>query len=605
MSKRASNSRSSSTKKPRLDELDDDWGDDLDDDIIDDCLKRATQEHDVTLLTSYSVFKNPENMFTSTQQNTADPCTLEERIKQLQEKFAEKEGEISILRSNLQQVRASTQVDQERKQKEWRDKFCGLEKENKSIKSELEFKNLEVANLKQQIAELSKLINKEQSFTEKSKTTVASPKKNVKETSSENSKIHINTVEFYPLKSFTFSFLQKRPKVENSTSLNKKLKDYDLCSIYVELLALVNLSHNELDSEVGANYVNKVVEFSFQQLKNFHICMNQNEGSHLQDVSELDELYLQTSSLNMLNESAEKCGEIIKFLAEVVPFSTHLTRYLQSDPSPNSKINISGKFADIPASQYLLLLLELISTIGNNKTEKTFTIFLSAAVRLLCRLGCDDRCCLSIFYDTITQKLLSLNPDVEIIVDITLFLKIVTRNSNFVVSLCSKSSGEEKLTESVCRFHTFMVLLENNLQEIRDKKMLPLVVSNVVGFIYNIFRADNSLLYQETKTCQCLSQLYKLGIGIIYKSLKINRRNPAETKSICKKSMRILSLISFNFYELTQKYVKEFAQFKEILTILSETCDQEDIANLKNLEKLSLAEELPEVNVEKFLDVEL
>ncbi|XP_064214870.1 uncharacterized protein LOC103312810 isoform X3 [Tribolium castaneum] len=602
MSKRASNSRSSSTKKPRLDELDDDWGDDLDDDIIDDCLKRATQvcksEHDVTLLTSYSVFKNPENMFTSTQQNTADPCTLEERIKQLQEKFAEKEGEISILRSNLQQVRASTQVDQERKQKEWRDKFCGLEKENKSIKSELEFKNLEVANLKQQIAELSKLINKEQSFTEKSKTTVASPKKNVKETSSENSKIHINTVEFYPLKSFTFSFLQKRPKVENSTSLNKKLKDYDLCSIYVELLALVNLSHNELDSEVGANYVNK-------QLKNFHICMNQNEGSHLQDVSELDELYLQTSSLNMLNESAEKCGEIIKFLAEVVPFSTHLTRYLQSDPSPNSKINISGKFADIPASQYLLLLLELISTIGNNKTEKTFTIFLSAAVRLLCRLGCDDRCCLSIFYDTITQKLLSLNPDVEIIVDITLFLKIVTRNSNFVVSLCSKSSGEEKLTESVCRFHTFMVLLENNLQEIRDKKMLPLVVSNVVGFIYNIFRADNSLLYQETKTCQCLSQLYKLGIGIIYKSLKINRRNPAETKSICKKSMRILSLISFNFYELTQKYVKEFAQFKEILTILSETCDQEDIANLKNLEKLSLAEELPEVNVEKFLDVEL
>lgn len=58
----------------------------------------------------------------------------------MQEKCAEKEGEVAILRTNLQKLRTSHQEEQEKKEKEWKDKLLIIQKESKAYKSELEFK---------------------------------------------------------------------------------------------------------------------------------------------------------------------------------------------------------------------------------------------------------------------------------------------------------------------------------------------------------------------------------------------------------------------------------------------------------------------------------
>jgi hypothetical protein len=68
--------------------------------------------------------------------------------------------------------------------------------------------------------------------------------------------------------------------------------------------------------------------------------------------------------------------------------------------------------------------------------------------------------------------------------------------------------------------------------------------------------------------CECLFKLYKLAIGIIYKNLKPHKDLDSKDRLIFKNSIKILNLLTFNSYDLTQKYVTEFAQFKEIVHTL-------------------------------------
>ncbi|RZB39343.1 hypothetical protein BDFB_001012, partial [Asbolus verrucosus] len=297
MAKRNGKFDSDSSKKPKLDDFNDFWDDDLDGDLIDDCFERATQvceeeakssQYNVSLLPSYSrFFKEPSRgMFTSTQNSQANEAN--HKMKELQDKYAEKEGEVCILRSNLQNLRTSCQAEQEKKDNEWKNKLSSTQKENKTIRSELEFKNLEIANLKQQIAELSKFANAEQA-TQKAKTAtpesrnlpihfskIANPQEATREVAISNPEIQINSEKYYPLKRFDFSFifkarseekyvpktkynlykstisyLQHQPEadfVEKCSLVGEK--ELSLDYVYAELVYLISLSEDELDSEV-------------------------------------------------------------------------------------------------------------------------------------------------------------------------------------------------------------------------------------------------------------------------------------------------------------------------------------------------------------------
>lgn len=61
-------------------------------------------------------------------------------VKQLRCLNAEKDGEISILRSKMKETLSINQIQQQKTVSEYRDKLLLSEKEIKSIKSQLEFK---------------------------------------------------------------------------------------------------------------------------------------------------------------------------------------------------------------------------------------------------------------------------------------------------------------------------------------------------------------------------------------------------------------------------------------------------------------------------------
>ncbi|CAH1370746.1 putative leucine-rich repeat-containing protein DDB_G0290503 [Tenebrio molitor] len=666
MSKRSIISKNVPPKKPRLDELNDFWDDDFDEDLIDDCFERATQafneekngqNNDVTLLTSYSIFKEREGLVASTQvaqNSTNNPDNLQSKIKELQNKCAEKEGEVSILRTNLHNLRASSQIDQEKKQKEWKEKFSTIEKENKGVKSELEFKNLEIANLKQQIAELSKFVKVEQNATQKSAVVnktlgLSSPAEHANDLRNENFRINISSKKYFPLKYKDFSFLFKIPlesytninkhklckkpnsylfkqvvKEENLTTVNKSIteeKHVDLGSVYSEISHLINLSQDDLDSETSIFAINKVLCASMQLLNDFHSYMKQIENNiQLQDVQESDALYLQNSNWSSPTEIGLECSEILRFLAEVLPYSTFLKKYLLQDQSKTNTKCLLQKIETetTPKLYYLTLLLNIVSVIGKTRREQICSRFLSGVIQLLCRLLNNED-----FYSLdgdnvpfqIAKELLFLRPDFNVIVQITYFLKIITRNPSFIHFICSKpvdiilkkneSKGVISFSKDFCRFHMFVILLENVLLKTENEIVLSKISSNILNFVYNILKLNNSWLYQqEDKTCECLFKLYKLAIGIIYKNLKPHKDLDNKDRLIFKNSIKILNLLTFNSYDLTQKYVTEFAQFKEIVHTLIYIYDM-DLENLKNLEKLSVAEDFPDVPSEKFIGLNL
>lgn len=57
-------------------------------------------------------------------------------------KYQEKEGEVSILRTQLKEVRTHFNVEQQKVQNEWKKKILTLEKQVQSTKSEYDFKVL-------------------------------------------------------------------------------------------------------------------------------------------------------------------------------------------------------------------------------------------------------------------------------------------------------------------------------------------------------------------------------------------------------------------------------------------------------------------------------
>lgn len=133
---------------------------------------RCTQINNVSILPSYSAFKNlPHNgSVTSTQseffkQSTSKPGNSrfprnnstptesintnsykistkneQDQLQQLKETLRTKEGEVSILRSQIKQSRSHFDTERAKREKEWGEKMNLVEKELGSVKSDLDFK---------------------------------------------------------------------------------------------------------------------------------------------------------------------------------------------------------------------------------------------------------------------------------------------------------------------------------------------------------------------------------------------------------------------------------------------------------------------------------
>lgn len=105
-----------------------------------------SQAHDSSVSSTYNGFKIPGAFFASTQvHNVASTSNkslteLEAEVKNLKQKNEEKEGEILILRSRIRETNSTIKAEQQRTTSEWREKYHSVQKEVKSITSDLEFK---------------------------------------------------------------------------------------------------------------------------------------------------------------------------------------------------------------------------------------------------------------------------------------------------------------------------------------------------------------------------------------------------------------------------------------------------------------------------------
>lgn len=133
---------------------------------------RCTQINNVSILPSYTAFKNfprtgsvtstqsefsnqttskpgnsrfPRNNSTPTESINTNSYKIStknghDQLQQLKETLRTKEGEVSILRSQIKQSRSYFDVERSKREKEWSEKMNFVEKELSSVKSELDFK---------------------------------------------------------------------------------------------------------------------------------------------------------------------------------------------------------------------------------------------------------------------------------------------------------------------------------------------------------------------------------------------------------------------------------------------------------------------------------
>lgn len=113
----------------------------------------------MSILPSYNAFKQNKDLFASTQANIrfelpstsvipqqykyevkTEISELKIKLQNLQKQYEAKEGESSILRSRLEEIKGTLEADYAKKRTEWTLKFNSTNKEIDAIKSELEFK---------------------------------------------------------------------------------------------------------------------------------------------------------------------------------------------------------------------------------------------------------------------------------------------------------------------------------------------------------------------------------------------------------------------------------------------------------------------------------
>lgn len=113
----------------------------------------------MSILPSYNAFKQNKDILASTQANipfelpsssvkpkqynyevNSEVSELKIKLQNLQKQYEAKEGESSILRSRLEEIKGNLEAEHAKKQAEWMFKFNSTSKEIIAIKSELEFK---------------------------------------------------------------------------------------------------------------------------------------------------------------------------------------------------------------------------------------------------------------------------------------------------------------------------------------------------------------------------------------------------------------------------------------------------------------------------------
>ncbi|XP_030765128.1 uncharacterized protein LOC115889309 [Sitophilus oryzae] len=655
MTKRYGNYQGSNEKKIKLvDEL---WDNDIDDEALNECFEVASQAYNEdnagpSQLPTYNSFRRPNGLISSTQLNNS-VCVpskklsffeLEQEVTKLKQANDEKQGEISILRSKIKQNSSTVHVQQQKTITEWREKLQSSDREIKAIKSQLDFKNLEIGNLKQQLFELKRInieitnnsqyltaagsvkVNQERSTTDKSSTNVKLPSREailepvypLKYTklnlfNESNPEKHIIQTSLYKLSRNTIPYLQNQQNYNESYCKHKCIylnqQNSSLNHIYPDILKLVNSTENEINGPECSKSLTKIICLTINHLNDLNDYLRQFcLFLRSEDVQQADMNYLLSKksecvSSNDLFENDELgmiAGKLLSFLSDVIVYSKYICEYFCFDgklqyldkvfedkrfiPPQNDLISSSGYF--------LSLLLDTIKNIGKCRKTSVMSGFLVSVCNLLINIGISEiyrsgkDINRELLYNTF-KEVVFVRPGLEVLLKLTTLLKVYSQSHHFIEYLFSKTKidplevcdkGILYYKEGSCTFCVLSILLQESVFKMPHLSLE--ICNNMVSLLYNSFKYSYWIHHDHAQMiCTCLPQLYKLQIECVYKTLesfrkdfKNKKRNYNKWKTFLENQVmqKILNLINFNGFELTEKYVLVYSQFKECEQIFKE-----------------------------------
>ncbi|CAG9836373.1 unnamed protein product [Diabrotica balteata] len=671
MTKRIFNTenRTTTNKKPKLDnEIEALWGDEeLDESVFDDCIRFDSQvvqeeprNENESILPNYTIFKAPRQMLSSTQlevhattsklsnyDETHKKSSIEFEIQKLKVQCKEKDGEVAVLRSQLRDIRAQSNVDFQKSQAEWKSKFTNTEKQIQAVKSELEFKNLEIANLRQKVLSLSKANVNITVNNDSTKSPKPLPKIQSEEKQKDLcSKLCITSLTDYPLQGVVNESMVSILKNEKFVLENKQIHSYknaipylqnknistrvildknraDIQLIYPILLKFCEYRIEEIDCSKNIKDISKIVCTTLQLLDDLYILLHEiKRNLRTEDILEADSVYLKRINCvsefdgSNKNELGKKSSFLLNFLSELLPYSTYLKDYFfenkqlvlkELENFRSSLPYISSKRIHT-GEDFLNKLISVLSMLGEIRKTNVMSSFLKSTIYLLtniCKLkgyeNLENLICLS------TKELIFLRPSLETAFQLTYLLREASRYTYFVQFLLNKAKNDgitknKKViyfNKDACRFYIFVLIFDRCLSK---KRNVPSEICfNILSFIYNTYKSSYFIHHQDIKECECLPQLYKLVIEIIHRTVercldensdiggKGEPVNFFESKII----LKVLNLMTFNCYELTAKYITVYSQFKDIERRFREkgVCD---------LDRMNINEEIPEIDSHNF-----
>ncbi|KAG5897925.1 hypothetical protein JTB14_014039 [Gonioctena quinquepunctata] len=478
------------------------------------------------------------------------------------------------------------------------------EKQIQSMKSELEFKNLEIVNLRQskKIVDISKYnISTTWNSSKVKPKQLAKPKETIVETIKETSnlgrsKLHVALDPVYPLKRLASQTVFNVPKIEKhvienklthssrnaipylknqtiSTSVVVENTRVNMENIHPAMLDLAECTSEALNLRENITKVNKIVCASLQLLTDLQELLEQiktNLGT--EDILEADSMYLKKNYMETTcqnfgrDEMGMKSGLVVNFLAELLPYCDYFKSYLfggnldllgQGSVAEYSPYLSTKRFHT--GQHFLSKLVDIAQLIGELRKADVMSLFLRSSIKVftnICKLKKYE--CVSDWVCRFTKQLIFLRPSSDIVLEMTYFFKEASQSTSFVEFLLNKSKSCSSIKKGVvyfnndaCRFYIFVLMFDRCMYNL---KTAPLDVSvNLLCFMYNTYKTSFFIHHQDIKECECLPQLYKLGIEIVfraleqYKGLKRDKEETREWNDFFKNkiTVKLLSLMTF------------------------------------------------------------
>ncbi|KAL3266608.1 hypothetical protein HHI36_010772 [Cryptolaemus montrouzieri] len=401
MAKRPAENLQSNSKKIRLTTVDDSfWDDDVDDDCFNEIASKILEQDEVdstkcsqettpfylVMILSDQVFllHRPKEIFEE----------LKLKVTCLQQKCEAKEGEVTILRTQIQKLKSEMIEDQR----------------------ELEFKNLEIANLKQKISDISKVnLNKtNQSESNKRPRIEDAPIKDIENNVLEElvlplrskfpidlfeniePEIHVVETRINQYGRNTIPYLHNQIAQEEFTippgpkiTVIIDNKEVGLEYVYPDILKIIQCDIEEIDSKEMQPAINKILGVSIQLLEFFKQYLEMLEKSYRsEDIDQVDKTFVQSNfDSNMNCEIGVRAGKTVQFVAEVLPYSSYLVDYVIFSKMLKIDENSLRLMRNGQERNYLSLLNDIVKKIYYlKKTEVCYT-FLNAVGTLLLNIS--------------------------------------------------------------------------------------------------------------------------------------------------------------------------------------------------------------------------